>query len=64
MNGQKAGKLQLCALYESELETCYVYKLGCVTFFKTSRYQDILKATASGVLQDLKFKISEGSDQN
>ena len=26
-------------------------------------YQGILKATVFGVLQDLKFKISEGSDQ-
>ena len=27
-------------------------------------YQGILKATVSGVFEDLKFKISEGSDQN
>ena len=27
-------------------------------------YQGILKATFSGVFEDLKFKISEGSDQN
>ena len=27
-------------------------------------YQGILKATISGVFQDLKFKISEGLDQN
>ena len=27
-------------------------------------YQGILKATVSGVLEDLTFKISEGSDQN
>ena len=27
-------------------------------------YQDIVKATVSGVLEDLTFKISEGSDQN
>ena len=26
-------------------------------------YQGILKATVSGVFEDLKFKISEGSDQ-
>ena len=25
-------------------------------------YQDILKATVSGVFEDLKFQISEGSD--
>ena len=33
-------------------------------FHKTSRYQGIVKATVSGVFEDLKFKISEGSDQN
>ena len=27
-------------------------------------YQGIVKATVSGVCEDLKFKISEGSDQN
>ena len=27
-------------------------------------YQGIVKATVSGVLEDLTFKISEGSDQN
>ena len=27
-------------------------------------YEGILKATFSGVFEDLKFKISEGSDQN
>ena len=27
-------------------------------------YQGTLKATVSGVFEDLKFKISEGSDQN
>ena len=32
--------------------------------FQTSRYQGIVKAAASGVFEDLKFKISEGSDQN
>ena len=32
--------------------------------FQTSRYQDIVKATVSEVFEDLKFKISEGSDQN
>ena len=32
----------------------------CVTFSKTSRYQGILKATVSGVFEDIKFKISEG----
>ena len=32
--------------------------------FQTPRYQGIVKATGSYRLQDLKFKISEGSDQN
>ena len=32
--------------------------------FQTSRYQGIVKATASGVFGDLNFKISELSDQN
>ena len=32
--------------------------------FQTSRYQDIVKATVSGVFEDLTFKISEGLDQN
>ena len=32
--------------------------------FQTSRNQDIVKATVFGVFEDLKFKISEGSDQN
>ena len=32
--------------------------------FQTSRYQGIVKATVFGVLEDLKFKISEGSDHN
>ena len=31
--------------------------------FQTSRYQGIVKATVSGVNEDLKFKISEGSGQ-
>ena len=30
--------------------------------FQTSRYQGIVRATVSRVFQDLKFKISEGSD--
>ena len=28
------------------------------------KYQGIVKSTVSGVFQDLKLKISEGSDQN
>ena len=32
--------------------------------FQTSKYQDIVKATIFRVFEDIKFKISEGSDQN
>ena len=49
--------------YESNKPKMATCPLGWVTFFKTSRYQGILKATVSGVFGDLKF-ISEGSDQN
>ena len=41
----------------------YIYIRG-FRIFQTSRYQGIVKATASGVFEDLKFRISEGSDQN
>ena len=41
-----------------------IRSLGCVTIVQTSRQQGILKATVSGVFEDLKFKISEGSEQN
>ena len=39
-----------------------VSTLGCVKFFQTLRYQGILKAAVSGVFEDLKYKITEGSD--
>ena len=32
--------------------------------FQTSRYQGIVKATISGVFEDPKFKILEGTGQN
>ena len=32
--------------------------------FYTSRYQFIVKASVSGVFEDLKFKISEGKTQD
>ena len=38
--------------------------LGDSGDFQTSRYQGIVKATVSYRPQDLRFKISEGSDQN
>ena len=38
--------------------------LGDSGDFQTSRYQGIVKATVSYRLEDLNFKISEGSDQN
>ena len=42
----------------------HVSTLGDSGDFQTSRYQGIVKATASEIFEDLKFKISEGSDQN
>ena len=33
-------------------------------FFLDFQYQDGVKSTVSGVFEDLKFKISEGQDQN
>ena len=47
----------------------YILDIGLCTLgdsgdFKTSRYQGIVKAAVSYRLQDLKFKISEGLDQN
>ena len=41
-----------------------MYNLGDSVFFQTSSYQGIVKATVSGVFEDFKFKISEGSNQN
>ena len=41
------------------LDVCIV---GCVTFSQTSRYQGKLKATVSGLYEDLKFEVSDGSD--
>ena len=44
----------------------YLYKIHTCLHQGMSKvwYQGILKATVSGVFEDLKFKISEGSDQN
>ena len=44
--------------------TVYCKALGDSGDFQTSRYQGIVKATVSYRPQDLRFKISEGSDQN
>ena len=41
-----------------------ICRLGDSGDFKTSRYQGIVKATVSGLREDLTFKISEGSDEN
>ena len=41
-----------------------IHTLGDSGDFKTSRYQGIVKAAVFYRLQNLKFKISEGSDQN
>ena len=40
---------------------CTIAKSG---FFKNSLFQGGLKSTVSWVFEDLKFKISEGYDQN
>ena len=47
----------------SQKQFLYMYSRW-FRIFQTSRYQGIVKATVSGVVEDLKFKISEGSDQN
>ena len=60
-NGAKTFQITVILITVIALLLCTV---GCVTFFKTLSYQGILKATVSGVLEDLRFKISEGSDQN
>ena len=45
--------------------TTYVHTLGDTGFFRRQgTYQGIVKSAVSGVFEDLKFKISEGSDQN
>ena len=42
----------------------YVNEIDCTLEVSPSLvYQGIVKATVSGVFEDLKFKISEGSDQ-
>ena len=40
----------------------YICTLGDSGDFKISRYRGIVKATVYGVFEDLKFKVSEGSD--
>ena len=41
-----------------------VFILADSGFFKNFLYQGGMKSTVSWVFEDLKFKISEGSDQN
>ena len=45
-----------------------MYSVVCILvdsgFFKNFLYQGGVKPTVFGVFEDLKFKISEGSDQN
>ena len=45
----------------SLVKKCIVCIIGDSGFF---RHQGIVKATVFGIVEDLKFKISEGSDQN
>ena len=40
-----------------------IYLLGCVTFFQTSRYQAILKATVFGVLAETANRSESGQLQ-
>ena len=47
--------------YKFYCHCLFAFNLGDVTFF---RLQDILINTVPGVFEDLKFKISEGLDQN
>ena len=54
----------LAQVFNSNFKIRIVCMLGDSGDFQTSRYQGIVKATAFGVFEDLKFKISEGSDQN
>ena len=42
----------------------YLYTLADSGLFKTFLYQGGVKSTVSLVFEDLKFKISEGYDQN
>ena len=56
-------KFSLAMWWECSIPFFRIY-LRWFRIFQTSRYQGIVKATLSGVFEDLKFKISEGSDQN
>ena len=42
----------------------YIHNLADSGFFKNFLYQDGVKSKVSWVFEDLKFKISEGYDQN
>ena len=44
--------------------SCFISTSADSGFFKNFLYQGGVKATDSGVVEDLKFKISEGHDQN
>ena len=44
--------------------TSYIFILADSGFFKNFLYQGGVKSTVSWVFEDLKFKISEGYDQN
>ena len=45
-------------------ENCVMRRIGVGQGFQQAWYQGMVKATVSGVFEDLKFKISGGSDQN
>ena len=54
------------ALYSSSVYVLFatLYALADSGFFKNFLYQGGVKSTVSWVFEDLKFKISEGYDQN
>ena len=57
------NKVILSLIYQGIL-TLKDLMIGVMYGFHQVWYQGIVKATGSGVLEDLTFKISEGSDQN
>ena len=52
------------AAEKKKIQTAMRISIRSFRIFQTSRYQGIVKATVAGVFEDLKIKISEGSDQN
>ena len=60
-------RVHIAQTYESDhwtFENCKLLSINVHTLGVSPRYQGIVKTTVSEVFEDLKFKISEGSDQN